>query len=65
VAQDAYRKALAEVERLIDWETELGRVDSIKIFLKNHPKSAVLKKLTTEMDALIAKGDNAAKTEIK
>lgn len=65
VAQDAYKKALAEVERLIDWETELGRVDSIKIFLKNHPKSAVLKKLTTEMDALIARGDNAAKTEIK
>lgn len=65
VARDAYKKALAEVERLIDWETELGRVDSIKIFLKDHPKSAVLKKLTIEMDELIAKGDDAAKTEIK
>lgn len=65
VAQDAYKKALAEVERLIDWETELGRVDSIKMFLKNHPKSALLKKLTNEMDVLIAKGDNDSKKEIK
>lgn len=65
VAQDAYKKALREVEQKILWESDIQRVDEIKDFLAKHPKSGIIKKLAEDMDAAIAKGDAAARTELQ
>lgn len=65
VAQDAYRKALKEVDKKIDWEADVVRSDAIKDFLKKHPKSGIIKTLSEEIDQLIANGDDAAHIKAK
>lgn len=65
VAQDAYKKALAEVDKKLEWEADVTRAEGIKEFLKKHPKSGIIKTLSEEVDALMAIGDDAAHVKAK